>query len=106
MQRNAEVGLFSKPSRLKFTGFESAAKKFHLLLHRAFFFYLTHSVVVLGEFQLSKGNYYDYNTTLVGRNPQLDRNNIWISRNKLSFLQKEGRISTPESALKIIARKI
>lgn len=57
---------------------------------------------VVGKFILKKGNTYEYKPSTVGRNPQLNRNNIWIAkRNILNIIKK-----SPEERLKEIAKQI
>ncbi len=40
----------------------------------------------LGEYKLERNKYYKCSVTTLGRNPSLQRNNIWISRNNIDFL--------------------
>ena len=60
----------------------------------------------LGEFDLKKNRCYEYNISTVGRNPVLNRNNIWIAKTKVSFLYKKGLLSKPGESLKKIADTI
>ncbi|MEK7194191.1 MAG: hypothetical protein AAB660_00685 [Patescibacteria group bacterium] len=60
----------------------------------------------VGEFLLQKGKIYLFNMTTMGRNPFLDRNNLWIAKRNIPFLQKKGLISGLEDNLLKIATKI
>ncbi len=61
---------------------------------------------ILGEFKLERGKYYLYDMTTVGRNPTLARNNIWVAKRSLSYLQGKGLIKSAEENLKKIAKNI
>ncbi len=60
----------------------------------------------LGIFKLQKGKIYLFNMTTVGRNPVLARNNIWIAKRNLFYLQKKNKIKSTEENLRIIANSI
>ena len=61
---------------------------------------------ILGEFKLEKGKHYLYDMRTVGRNPVLARNNIWIAKRSLGYLQERGLIKSAEENLKKIAEDI
>ena len=61
---------------------------------------------ILGEFKLERGEYYLYDMTTIGRNPTLARNNIWVAKRSLSYLQKQGLIKSAEENIKKIAKNI
>lgn len=60
----------------------------------------------LGNFMLEKGKIYLFNLSTMGRNPALNRNNIWIAKRSVSFLQNKKILSETESNLKKIASEI
>lgn len=60
----------------------------------------------LGDFKLEKGKIYLFNLHTVGRNPALNRNNIWIAKRSVSFLQNKKILKETESNLKKIATEI
>lgn len=61
---------------------------------------------VLGTFNLEKGKTYLFNLHTVGRNPALNRNNIWIAKRSISFLQGKKLIATTEKNILHIAKNI
>lgn len=61
---------------------------------------------VLGTFYLKSGSLYFLNLGTVGRNPILNRNNIWIAKRSVPFLVQSGKLSSPEKVLREIAQKI
>jgi len=61
---------------------------------------------VIGDFELGKGNIYLFNLCTLGRKPTLDRNNLWIAKRNVSFLEKKGSISKTEENLAEIAKNI
>ncbi len=61
---------------------------------------------VLGEFFLKENNIYLFNICTVGRNPVLNRNNIWVAKRSIPFLQKKGTITSVEDNLNYIAKEI
>lgn len=60
----------------------------------------------LGTFNLEKGKIYLFNLHTVGRNPALNRNNIWIAKRSIQFLQDKNLIAKTEKNLKHIAKEI
>ncbi len=60
----------------------------------------------LGTFSLEKGKIYLLNLHTVGRNPALNRNNIWIAKRSIPFLQSKKLITETEKNLAHIAQKI
>lgn len=61
---------------------------------------------VLGIFNLLKNKIYLFNPGTLGRNPVLDRNNIWIAKRKISQLIESGDLPSASDSLKKIARTI
>jgi hypothetical protein len=61
---------------------------------------------VLGTFNLKKGNTYLLNLHAIGRNPALNRNNIWIAKRSVPFLQSKKLITKTENNLAYIAKTI
>lgn len=61
---------------------------------------------VLGSFVLEKNKIYLFNLHTVGRNPALNRNNIWIAKRSISSLQTDKLIADTENNLAHIAEKI
>jgi hypothetical protein len=61
---------------------------------------------ILGIFELKKGNIYLFNLHTVGRNPALNRNNIWIAKRSISFLQDSGLLTSTERNLSRIVKEI
>lgn len=61
---------------------------------------------VLGEFLLNKGKTYLFKLCTLGRKPTLDRNNIWIAKRNIPFLQSRGLIRKPETNISLIAKGI
>lgn len=60
----------------------------------------------LGEFKLLKNQIYFFNLGTVGRNPALNRNNIWIAKRSISYLCDNKMILSAEKNLKRIAEII
>ena len=61
---------------------------------------------VLGIFNLAKGKTYLFNLHTVGRNPALNRNNIWIAKRSIPFLQAKKLITETGKNLARIAKEI
>ena len=61
---------------------------------------------VLGTFNLAKGKTYLFNLHTVGRNPALNRNNIWIAKRNIPSLQAKKLITETEKNLAHIAKEI
>lgn len=61
---------------------------------------------VLGNFFLKKGEIYLFKLCTLGRKPTLDRNNIWIAKRNVPFLQNKGFIKKSEDNFLIIAKGI
>lgn len=61
---------------------------------------------VLGTFNLKKGKTYLFNLHTVGRNPALNRNNVWIAKRSIPFLQSKKLIVETEKNLAHIAKEI
>ena len=57
---------------------------------------------IIGEFNLKKGHFYEYYPATVGRNPQLNRNNIWIAKRNMNKIITKS----PKKMLKEIAKSI
>ncbi|MEK7497878.1 MAG: hypothetical protein AAB656_03095 [Patescibacteria group bacterium] len=60
----------------------------------------------LGKFYLKAGNTYLFDMCTIGRNPSLDRNNIWIAKRSVGYLQEKGRLESTEKNLKSLADQI
>lgn len=76
---------------------------------RRFIYAETDSIVtsdVLGEFKLENGRYYFYNMNTIGRNPVLARNNIWIAKRNIAYLQSRRLIKSAGKNMKSIAENI
>jgi len=61
---------------------------------------------ILGDFSLNKGEIYLFNLCTLGRKPTLDRNNIWIAKRNVLFLQKRDLLKKSEDNLIKIAKEI
>ncbi len=61
---------------------------------------------VLGTFNLAKGKTYLFNLHTGGLNPALNRNNIWIAKRSIPFLQGKKLITKTEKNLARIAKEI
>lgn len=61
---------------------------------------------VLGTFLLEKNKTYLFNLHTVGRNPALNRNNIWIAKRSIPSLQTSKLIANTEHNLAHIAKEI
>lgn len=61
---------------------------------------------LLGKYELSNDKMYKYFLGTLGRNPKLNRNNIWIAKHKLSTLLADKIIPSPLERLLIIAENI
>jgi hypothetical protein len=61
---------------------------------------------VLGTFILEKNKTYLFNLHTVGRNPALNRNNIWIAKRNIPSLQTSKLIADTENNLAQIAKEI
>lgn len=61
---------------------------------------------ILGTFNLERGKTYLFNLHTVGRNPALNRNNIWIAKRSIPFLQSKKLIIETEKNLAHIAKTI
>ena len=60
----------------------------------------------LGSFKLSKDKIYLFNLSTVGRNPVLNRNNIWIAKRSIPYLYDKKMILSSEKNLRKIAETI
>lgn len=60
----------------------------------------------LGDFKLVKNKNYLFNPSTAGRNPTLNRNNIWIAKRNIQNLIKTGKIKSLELNLKKILKSI
>jgi len=67
---------------------------------------VTISNKVLGVFNLEKDKTYLFNLCTMGRNPILNRNNIWIAKRNIPFLQENKEIIETKDNLSYIARQI
>lgn len=61
---------------------------------------------ILGSFNLQKGKIYSFKTETLGRNPVLDRNNVWIAKRRINQIVSEGLLRSPTESLKEIAGNI
>ncbi len=61
---------------------------------------------IFGEFKLEKNNFYSFNLVKIGRNPKLQRNNIFIAKKTIEQLIKSQKIKTPKEIIKDIAKVI
>lgn len=61
---------------------------------------------VLGKFNLEAGKVYFYNLATLGRNPILNRNNVWIAKRAISYLQEVGKLRSTDENFKIVADNI
>jgi len=94
---------------IKFTGKIELYEKLNQKSSRRFVHCLTDVEVsndVLGTFNLAKGKTYLFNLHTVGRNPALNRNNIWIAKRSIPFLQAKKLITETEKNLARIAKEI
>ncbi len=76
---------------------------------RRYIYCVTDSFVtnkIVGNYKLEKDNYYSFDLNAIGRNPKLDRNNIWIAKNNITTLISKGLLTKPEVAFKEISEKI
>ncbi len=60
----------------------------------------------LGSFKLLKDKIYLFNLSTVGRNPALNRNNIWIAKRSIPYLYDKKMILSSEKNLRKIAETI
>lgn len=94
---------------IKFNGKIESYEKLNQKSSRRFIHCLTDVVVsndVLGTFNLEKGKTYLFNLHTVGRNPALNRNNIWIAKRNIPSLQSKKLITETEKNLEHIAKEI
>jgi len=61
---------------------------------------------IFGKFELKSGKFYSFNLSTVGRDPKLKRNNVFIAKNRVYQLIKEGEIKEPEIVVKEIIQNI
>jgi hypothetical protein len=61
---------------------------------------------MFGEFNLAKGKFYDFNLKTKGRNPVLQRDNIFIAKGRMLELIKSRKLEQPNFLLKKIANEI
>ena len=94
---------------IKFKGKIELYEKLNAKSSRRFIRCLTNVEIsngVLGTFNLDKDKTYLYNLHTVGRNPALNRNNIWVAKRNIPSLQKKRLIIDTEKNLVLIAGKI
>lgn len=61
---------------------------------------------IFGNFYLKKNHFYDFNLKLVGRDPVLKRNNLFISKKRAYELISENKIKNPNEYILEIVEKI
>lgn len=61
---------------------------------------------ILGEFLLEKNQVYSFSIKTMGRNPLLNRNNIWIAKRAIKSMQKTNKLPSIENALKELDSKV
>ena len=61
---------------------------------------------VFGEFHLEKGKFYSFNIETIGRNPKLQRNNLFLCKRRIYQLIQQGKIEKPEKVIQKIAKNI
>jgi hypothetical protein len=61
---------------------------------------------IFGSFNLESGKYYKFNFETLGRNPKLQRNNLFISKKRVYELIGEGKIKKPEEIIEEISEQI
>lgn len=61
---------------------------------------------IFGKFKLEKGNYYNFNLKTLGRDPILKRNNIWLSKKRISSLLEDGLMNDINTSILKIANDI
>ncbi len=94
---------------VKFKGKIELYEKFNKKSTHRYIRCLTDVVIsngLLGIFNLEKDKIYLFNLHTVGRNPILNRNNIWIAKRNIGALQSKSLIADTESNLAYIATKI
>jgi hypothetical protein len=94
---------------IKFKGKIELYEKLNQKSSRRFIHCLTDVSIsnkTLGTFNLEKGKIYLLNLHTVGRNPALNRNNIWIAKRSIPFLQSKKLITETEKNLAHIAKSI
>ncbi len=95
--------------KINFKGKIEVFEKLNEKSSRRFIKCLTDVIVtnkILGIFQLEKNKIYLFNLHTVGRNPALNRNNIWIAKRNIQSLQNKKLISNTNNNLNYIAKKI
>jgi len=60
----------------------------------------------LGRFNLEAGKVYFYNLATLGRNPILNRNNVWIAKRAIPYLQEAGKLKSTDENFKTVADNI
>ena len=94
---------------LRFKGTVEIYEKVNKKSYRRYIRCITDVVVsnkTLGTFILKKNKTYLFNLNTVGRNPNLNRNNIWIAKRNIPFLQNEGLIAETKKNMTHIAKNI
>ncbi len=61
---------------------------------------------IFGEFRLNKGSFYNFHLSTLGRDPQLKRNNLFISKNRVYQLIASKKIANPDEVILNIAKNI
>jgi|SRR3989344_5706660 len=94
---------------IKFNGKIELYEKLNQKSSRRFIHCLTNVKIsndVLGIFNLEKDKTYLFNLHTVGRNPALNRNNIWIAKRNIPSLQAKKLITETEKNFARIAKEI
>jgi len=94
---------------IHFKGMVEVYEKLNEKSKRRYIRCLTDVVVsnnILGVFKLKKNNIYLLNLHTIGRNPILNRNNIWIAKRNVPFLQSKKLIAKTDDNLAYIAKTI
>jgi len=95
--------------KIQFKGTVEVYEKLNEKSKRRYIHCLTDVVVsndILGVFKLQKSQIYLLNLHTIGRNPILNRNNIWIAKRNIPFLQNKKLISKTEENMAYIAKTI
>lgn len=94
-----------KFGNLNFRGKVEAFKKRNEKSNRMYIYCITDVKVsnnIIGEFELKKGSLYEYMPKTVGRNPVLNRNNVWIAKRNIHSAIKKS----PAQRIQEIANSI
>jgi hypothetical protein len=61
---------------------------------------------IFGNFCLSKGKFYNFCLTTLGRDPQLKKNNLFISKHRVYQLMASKQIDNPDKVILEIVKNI